>query len=202
MNQLVTPCPHCGLKHQCLCSAIPNLDSHCEVLLLTHRNEETRDTNTGKLLLQTLKHSKKVIWHRGTPAEAIDERLINKDWQPVVLFPHPEGQSLPMTTFAERAECRQLLFIIIDATWQEAKKIYRKTPWLQALPHLELHIESISNYSLRRNQEQGHLCTCEVGAEILAELGEQQQAQQLQDYFELYLKAFKADKSGHSLNKL
>ena len=94
---------------------------------------------------------------------------------------------------------RKPLFIILDGTWQEAKKILNKSVWLQAIPQAHLNITSESSYTLRRNQDSGHLCTCEVGVELLKALGEEEQARQIDDYFQHYLKVFQADKCGHSL---
>ncbi|MFS1914448.1 hypothetical protein [Vibrio sp. 10N.286.48.B7] len=39
----------------------------------------------------------------------------------------------------------------------------------------------------------------EVGVELLDALGEEEQARQIDDYFQHYLKVFQADKCGHSL---
>ncbi len=198
MTNTLSPCTGCGLTHQCICHLIPKLDSQCHILLLSHANELQRPTNTGKLLSNTLANTKVAVWERGCKAEEVDARLVNKVWKSIILFPAPDNT---VSTIGNQKECEQekTLYIILDATWQEAKKMYRKTPWLQALPHLELETQSDSTYSLRRNQESGHLCTCEVGIELLHSNGEQHNAQRLQEYFEYYLKAFKADKSGHAL---
>ena len=98
-----------------------------------------------------------------------------------------------------QAQSRKPLFIILDGTWQEAKKMLNKSSWLQAVPQVHLDITSESSYTLRRNQDSGHLCTCEVGIELLKSLGESEPAKLIDDYYQHYLKVFHADKCGHAL---
>lgn len=74
----------------------------------------------------------------------------------------------------------------------------RRSPWLAALPRLALQPTGISQYALRRNQQDGNLCTCEAGIALLEMLGEQHDAQQLQRYFETFMTVFHAEQSGHA----
>lgn len=74
-----------------------------------------------------------------------------------------------------------------------------KSEWLQALPQLALHGDSASNYQLRRNQQQGNLCTLEIAAELVKQLGEAHNATSMTELLRDYLAAFHADRSGHAL---
>ncbi|WP_324248440.1 DTW domain-containing protein, partial [Vibrio cholerae] len=47
-------CPDCGLKFQCLCSAVPSFRAPFQLSLLTHDNEWQRETNTGRWLGETM----------------------------------------------------------------------------------------------------------------------------------------------------
>ncbi|TVU58324.1 DTW domain-containing protein [Vibrio atlanticus] len=194
-------CSSCGFTHQCICHLIPSIESQTDLLLLTHENELSRDTNTGKLLQQSLQQCQSFVWQRKTPPAELMALLEDKTRQPFLLFPSDtsiECQQAVMT----KAMSRKPLFIILDGTWQEAKKILNKSVWLQAIPQAHLNITSESSYTLRRNQDSGHLCTCEVGVELLKALGEDEQAQQIDGYFQHYLKVFQADKCGHSLKEI
>ncbi|MFA0057581.1 tRNA-uridine aminocarboxypropyltransferase [Vibrio echinoideorum] len=194
-------CSSCGFTHQCICHLIPSIESQTDLVLLTHENELSRDTNTGKLLQQSLQQCQSFVWQRKTPPAELMALLEDKTRQPFLLFPSDtsiECQQAVMT----KAMSRKPLFIILDGTWQEAKKMLNKSIWLQAIPQVHLNITSESSYTLRRNQDSGHLCTCEVGVELLKALGEDEQAQQIDDYFQHYLKVFQADKCGHSLKEI
>jgi DTW domain-containing protein YfiP len=85
------------------------------------------------------------------------------------------------------------LFILLDGTWDEARKMFRKSPYLQNFPVLSLQPELLSRYTLRRAQSEAHLCTAEVGALCLALSQDLPAAQALDAYFDVftehYLKA-------------
>jgi DTW domain-containing protein YfiP len=170
-------------------------------VLLTHENELSRDTNTGKLLQQSLQQCQSFVWQRKTPPAELMALLEDKTRQPFLLFPSDTSIECQQAVIT-KAKNRKPLFIILDGTWQEAKKMLNKSIWLQAIPQAHLNITSESSYTLRRNQDSGHLCTCEVGVELLKALGEDEQAQQIDGYFQHYLKVFQADKCGHSLKEI
>ncbi|WP_237584128.1 tRNA-uridine aminocarboxypropyltransferase [Photobacterium halotolerans] len=192
--QTVTPCPNCGFVHNCICHAEVRLRSQAIFALLTHSKEFGKDTNTGALMARTLPHCQRLLWSRTEPPEALLTLLADDKIQPWLLFPADDAH--PPASFA-RETGKTPLFILLDATWQEARKIVRKSPWLAKLPRLSLSVDRDSCYSLRRNQQTGNLCTCETGIALLELLGEHHDAKALQQYFDAFLAAFPAEKSGH-----
>ncbi|NCN70303.1 MAG: DTW domain-containing protein, partial [Betaproteobacteria bacterium] len=78
------------------------------------------------------------------------------------------------------------LFVLLDATWSEACKMFRKSPYLNHLPVLSLHPEQASSYRLRRSSRSDHFCTSEVGALCLALAGEPHAAQVLNAYLDVF----------------
>ncbi|EAQ52185.1 MULTISPECIES: tRNA-uridine aminocarboxypropyltransferase [Vibrio] len=191
-------CPGCGFTHQCVCHLIPTVESQTDLVLLTHENELSRDTNTGKLLQQSLEQCQSLVWQRKTPPAELMALLEDETRQPFLLFPSDQSIECQQAVMTQ-AQNRKPLFIILDGTWQEAKKMLNKSSWLQAVPQVHLDITSESSYTLRRNQDSGHLCTCEVGIELLKSLGESEPAKLIDDYYQQYLKVFHADKCGHAL---
>ncbi|ANN25139.1 TPA: DTW domain-containing protein [Vibrio vulnificus] len=192
-------CPQCGLRYQCLCDQFPSLQSEVALVLLMHPNEVERETNTGKLLHWCRLPARQFVWQRTAPPQALLDLLSDAQFMPVVLY--PSEQSIALSQVKERAQQtqRQPLFIILDATWQEARKMLNKSEWLKALPQLALHGDSASNYQLRRNQQQGNLCTLEIAAELVKQLGEAHNATSMTELLRDYLAAFHADRSGHAL---
>lgn len=63
-------------------------------------------------------------------------------------------------------------FVILDATWQLAHKMYRQSPYLQQMPSVMLKSSQPSLYALRRNQRQQGWCTAESVALLLRALGQ------------------------------
>ena len=196
-----TACSGCGLHHQCVCLQQPTFDIPAHIALLMHENELARETNTGQWLLKTIASTSQHIWQRKQPCPTLIGLIENPAYCAYLLFPNEDSIALSDATIATQKNGKKPLFIVLDGTWQEAKKMLQKSPWLQALPSVHLTPQQQSTYQLRRNQQQGHLCTLEVGSCIVAELGLEPQAQQLDDFFQYYMRAFKADKSGHALKQ-
>lgn len=194
-----SPCPQCLLKHQCVCDQLPSIHAPFHLALLTHENELKRDTNTGQWLDKSLSSASVHIWQRTQICHKLKALLDNEQYQAYLLFPSEESLPVADANHQSAVNNRQPLFIILDATWQEAKKMLRKSPWLAELPHVHINPTHDSRYQLRRNQQTGHLCTLEVGSELLRQVGCGKQADHLLTFFDHYMQAFKADKSGHAL---
>jgi DTW domain-containing protein YfiP len=78
------------------------------------------------------------------------------------------------------------LFIFLDATWPEARKMFRKSPYLNQFPVLSLQPDQISRYKLRRSRRDDHFCTSEVAALCLDLAGESHAAQTLEAYLDVF----------------
>ncbi|MDV7106064.1 DTW domain-containing protein [Vibrio sp. TH_r3] len=191
------PCPKCGFHFNCICQYSPNLISTSQFVLLLHPNEHYRLTNTGKLVQQSLSSCLSFTWDRVNPPQALLKLIADKQYNTVLLFPNNESQPISQETIHHSGKAS--LFIILDSTWQEAKKMVRKSPWLQSLVTTHLLPVNNSAYTLRRNQQDGNLCTCETVTELLHLLGESDNAKKLDDFFHLYLNTYKADKNKHRL---
>ncbi|MFH4563447.1 tRNA-uridine aminocarboxypropyltransferase [Vibrio diabolicus] len=195
------PCPNCGFQFNCMCSLVPKLTSEHNILLLMHPNELTRDTNTGQLLEQCQLNIERVIWDRKQPPADLLARLADPSLYPVILFPSEESVTLEHVALQSQQQTKTPLFIILDATWQEARKMINKSRWLESIPTMALSASADSQYQLRRNQQQGNLCTFEVAAHLLGQLGEQNNQQKMLTFFAHYLALFQAEKSGHALKQ-
>jgi hypothetical protein len=75
---------------------------------------------------------------------------------------------------------------LLDATWPEARKMFRKSPYLNHLPVLSLQSEQLSRYRLRRSKRDDHFCTSEVAALCLDLAGETHAAQTLEAYLDVF----------------
>ena len=103
----------------------------------------------------------------------------------------PKGANLPWggpaaNCVASSSKMKRPLFVLLDATWPEARKMFRKSPYLDKLPVLSLASEQISRYKLRRSRRDDHFCTSEVGALCLELAGETLAAQTLEAYLDVF----------------
>jgi len=197
----LTSCPKCGLHYQCLCSALPNLKNTLHIALLTHKQEQYRDTNTGRFVEQSLTNARIHLWQRTHPSELLQKKIDSERYHPYLLY--PSNQSISLDTAFEYANTNNKIpcFIVLDGTWQEAKKMERKSPWLDTVERVSLTPSHPSQFSLRRNQQENALCTIEVVSELLASSGDVTEAEKLRHFFHLFMATFKADKSGHVMKK-
>jgi DTW domain-containing protein len=98
----------------------------------------------------------------------------------------PMGGSDPQSGGAWGPDFKRPLFILLDATWAEARKMFRKSPYLDAFPVLSLEPEQVSRYQLRRSRRDDHFCTSEVAALCLTLAGETRAAQTLEIYLDVF----------------
>ena len=155
--------------------------------------EPLKPSNTGWLIADVVADTAAFGWARTTVDPELLALLADPQWQPYVVFPGefaPPEREVVSTLQAEAG--KRPLFILLDATWSEACKMFRKSPYLNHLPVLSFLPEQLSRYRLRRSKRDDHLCTSEVGALCLALAGEQHAADTLEAYLEVF--------SGHYLN--
>lgn len=175
------------LASHCLCDLRPQVPTQAGMCLLMGDVEALKPTNTGWLVADVVADTWAFGWSRTAVDPALLALLADPQWQPCVVFPGefvaPERvvNALPEPVYANApAGARKPLFVLLDGTWSEARKMFRKSPYLDAFPVLSLQPEQVaSNYRLRRSTHDGHFCTSEVAALCLALAGEAHAAQAL-----------------------
>ncbi|SHE92361.1 DTW domain-containing protein [Microbulbifer donghaiensis] len=144
------------------------------ITLLTHERELHRKTNTGALALaQCGNLVERVVWARREPDPALVTSI--EAGEAVLVYPAADSAPARLEDFSH--------VILIDATWQEARKIYNRSPYLQGSPQVAIESDAASSYRLRRNQPDGGLCTAECVIEILRRHGEDTAADRLEAAF-------------------
>lgn len=145
------------------------------IILLTHERELLKKTNTGRLVeaLDGLDVTR-ITWKRTCPSSMLLEWIKQGDIG--LLYPEKEVECTESTSknLGSYKESSELMlkvskekeaplskFILIDSTWQEARKIFNRSPYLKQLPRVSLISSDASEFTLRRNQIDGGLCTAE-----------------------------------------
>ena len=98
-----------------------------------------------------------------------------------------------------KAAGKRPLFIVLDGTWTEARKMFRKSAYLADLPVLSLQPEAISRYRLRRSTREEHLCTAEVTALCLQLADDSAAAQALEQWFARFSRHYLAGRKPPSV---
>jgi DTW domain-containing protein YfiP len=186
-------CPGCRLPvSHCMCALCPVAASGAGVCLIMADIEPIKPTNTGWLIADVVTDTFAFGWARTEVDPALLALLADPQWQPYLVFPGefvPAQRvvtQLPPANAVNDAAPKRALFVLLDATWQEARKMFRKSPYLDHLPVLSIQPEQLSRYRLRRAQRAEHLCTAEVATLCLELAGETQAAQTLDAWFDVF----------------
>ncbi|MDR5887736.1 MULTISPECIES: tRNA-uridine aminocarboxypropyltransferase [Halomonadaceae] len=205
-GSFVRRCEGCNLPElNCLCPYQVKAESHAQVWLLTHPLEHYKPTNTGRLIGDVLSQTKVFTWYRTAPDEQLMALLDDPRYAPFVIFPDDQPDYADrVVSLAAVSDARHSgkipVYILLDGTWRQARRIFRKSPYLDALPVLPLRTERETRYRLRKPASKAHLCTAEVAIELLRQGGDTSAAEVLDDYFEVFNDSYAASRSYHKID--
>jgi DTW domain-containing protein len=200
-------CGDCRLNlSHCVCALRPVVHTHAGVCLIMTEHETLKPSNTGWLIADVVPDTMAFGWARTSVNPDLLALLADPQWQPYLVFPgefvNPERVITQLLPEHERAseqangnpdhkpehkpDHKRALFILLDATWSEARKIFKKSPYLNHLPVLSLAPEQLSRYRLRRSRCDEHLCTVEVAAICLNLAGDTLAAHTLTAWLDVF----------------
>lgn len=128
------------------------------IYLLTHEKELLKKTGTGKIVNEVMENCSVIKWKRKEPHQILEKELNPNNT--ILVYPSDTepGYSGDLSEIEN--------FILLDGTWQEAKKMYNRSPYLKRFKHYSFPSDIKSNYILRRNQKDFGLCTVESVIEL------------------------------------
>ncbi|MDP1931576.1 MAG: DTW domain-containing protein [Gammaproteobacteria bacterium] len=181
----------------CICAARPQPSEGSAFCFLMYYGEAFKPTNTGRLIADVVRDNHAFVWDRTRLDPALLSLLADPRYAPIVVFPKQYAEeerciSSPAEVPGIQAG-RTPLYIMLDGTWREAKKMFR-SEYLRALPVLGVDPENASNYQLREAVHKHQLCTAEVAAMVLALGGDHVAAQALTHYFAVFRRNYIAGK--------
>lgn len=184
-------CAACRLvPSHCMCRVGPELSTQAGICLLMGDIETLKPSNTGWLVADIVKDTFAFAWARTDVDPQLLQLLADPRWQPYVVFPAEYAiptRVVDCVTLDTRTACdKRPLFILLDGTWAEARKMFRKSPYLDRFPVLSLQPDVVSNYQLRRSRREDHFCTSEVAAQCLHLADEVFAATVLSAYLDVY----------------
>ncbi|MFV0548707.1 MAG: tRNA-uridine aminocarboxypropyltransferase [Limnobaculum xujianqingii] len=196
----VIRCHRCLLPRvHCLCHSFSATLAESTFCLLMYDTEPLKPSNTGRLIADILPDTKAFLWSRTNIDPQLLALLSNPDYQPYVIFPSSYATSDRIVTRVEKQSNKRPLFIILDGTWTEARKMFRKSPYLDHFPVLSIDNDQNSDYQLREASRKEQLCTAEVAIQILSQVGDQRASEGLERYFADFRQRYLAGKANRSL---
>lgn len=149
------------------------------IYLVTHEREFSRRSNTGKLVQQFLPDETSIVaWRRKEPNSQLLAEI--NTGRVAILAPGAEGEH-DISDFDS--------LVLLDSTWQEARKMYSRSDYLKDLPKLTLTAPQASEFILRANQLEGGLSTVECVIELLRLQERDVEAEQLKVEFKAFIRA-------------
>ena len=162
--------------------------------------EALKPSNTGWLIADVVPDTFAFEWSRLEVDPALLKLLSDPQWQPYVVFPAEYAapmrvvRTVDLVGLSNAQPAKLPLFILLDGTWSEARKMFRKSPYLNPFPVLglqpslqpDLRQEQRPKYKLRRSHCDDHFCTSEVAAQCFNLAGEPRVGQILQAYLAVF----------------
>ncbi|MGR5285768.1 tRNA-uridine aminocarboxypropyltransferase [Vibrio maritimus] len=203
----VERCKTCQIaKQYCICEhqPAPNLD--IAVMLLVSDAEILKPSNTGRLILDTVEQGYAFPWHRTEPNADMLAVLNDETLQPIIIFPEDyvddKTRVLEMGAQSELnttlSEGKKPLFIFLDGSWREARRMFRKSPYLDRFPVCSIKPEAVSNYVMRKSENEDHLATAEVASLVFEQFGEEKTANTLALWFAAFRESYMLSKTRFS----
>jgi len=149
-------CSRCFLKTaSCICAELPRVKSAVEIVIIRHMTEDFLTSNTGRLAALMLPNAQIVKYGGGEP---FDDSFICRDgtW---LLYPgkHEDLAAPPPKRL-----------IILDATFRQAKRMYKRISALRHVPELSFDAPATLPHRLRHPPRADGLSTIEAIATAIA----------------------------------
>ncbi len=212
-GHLLVRCELCQLaKQHCICQLAPKkgeVDTKAAFLFLMYDTEVLKPSNTGKLIADLIPDCYAFLWSRTIENEELLKVLNDEQWQPFVVFPqeYADDEREVLTNQVTCVNNKRPLFIMLDGSWREAKKMFRKSPYLDKFPMVSFDAKAVlasraqiknkqvnnyspvgedSRYTVRKTELEHQFSTAEVGARVLDMLGEHDNAHLLDLWFDVF----------------
>jgi DTW domain-containing protein len=160
------PCQECGLhKNLCICAFIPKIEIDTKILLLIHKSELARTTNSGRLAVKALTNSKMLI--RGDKNHPLNlsndispDNILDKKYQSLLFF--PSKNAVPLTKEFVSQHQWPIQLIVPDGNWRQASKVQNRHIELKDIPHVMISKTNKAQYHLRKEHSPEGMSTLEA----------------------------------------
>jgi DTW domain-containing protein YfiP len=174
-------CARCLLQQRvCLCAEVPVVPTRTRIVIVRHHLEQHRSSNTARLAHLALPNSV-IVEHGGLGGVARLPDLTGA-W-----LLYPLGEPLIATPAAPPAQ-----LVVLDASWSQARRMYRKLPAVRGLPVLRLPDAPMAAARLRASPGPGQVSTIEAIARALRLLEGEAAAVPLERLFDVAVERARA----------
>lgn len=171
-NQDFNKCYKCfrPLK-SCYCKYIKEINTGVKFVFLMHPKEAYHQkTGTGRLSHLSLPESEIIIGINFTKNKRLLTLLSDSHYYPVLLYPDENAWTASKEGFKDAIGEKQLLVVVVDATWACAKKMLKLSPNLHTLPKLSFRAGYRSQFEFKQQPAEECLSTIESCYYLIKEL--------------------------------
>jgi Uncharacterized conserved protein len=193
-------------ENACFCDERRPTTSPVDFILLYHRDEIFKPTNSGRLIADLFpEQTKAYLWSRTEPDKALLKRLSDLNGKVTILYPETARRisensiiESEKSAFLERSQ--QHTFIILDGTWKQASKMLHQSRWLDSIPTLGMSEAQQRTFLVRHSGHEMQFATAEVVSMLLAQLALPVESDQLLSYYQMFnRRCLKSRKRGNDL---
>jgi len=146
----------------CQCSSIKPFQTDAQFLILMHPKEAKKEKNgTGRLAHLHLKNSAILEGTDFSENNSLNQWISDPHLAPVVLYPGENAVDISEFNFGTFLQGKKLLVLVIDGTWNTAKKMKKRSHNLHSLPQLSLSPPRPSQFIIKKQSHRSHVSTIE-----------------------------------------
>jgi DTW domain-containing protein YfiP len=145
-----------------MCALVKPLVLATHVVVLVHRREVQKTTNTARLVPLALRHAELRTVGLASDRSRFDD-LVQEQRETWLLFPREGSRTLSH----ELAGGRPVTLVVPDGNWPQARRMARNEPQLARLPAVHLPESAPRRFELRRHPLAHRLSTFEALARAL-----------------------------------
>jgi DTW domain-containing protein YfiP len=182
----LTRCQHCLMSQSaCFCHSRKTLTLPIDLVLLYHRDEIHKPTNSGRLIADLFPdQTHAFLWSRKEPNEALVNLLEDKNRQVMILFPDKSQKNthFDLSVNSKLHTGKKITLVLLDSTWKQASKMFHSSLWLRQYPSISINMAKQKAFLVRHAKHDMQFATAEVSAMALNIMGYEDQAHQLMQY--------------------
>ncbi len=159
-------------KITCYCPYIIPIESGIKFVFLMHPKEAFRQhTGTGRLASLSLIESEIIVGVDFSKNKRLNTLIEDSKYKAMLLYPGEESIACDHQSLVQaKEESKQLLIVVLDATWFFAKKMLRLSSNVRMLPKISFSKVYQSQFIFKRQPAIGYVSTIESCYYLLKEM--------------------------------
>ena len=165
-------CPRCLRPlNRCYCQRIVPISTRTRFAICVHPREYYHQKcGTGRLCRLALPGAEMFVGVDFSGHEKLNALLSDPKLSPRLLYPGGDAINLSAGVDLTLPPGRELMIVILDGTWPEARKMLRRSSNLLALPCVSFTPSAASRFRIKRQPQACCLSTIEAIYEVLGAL--------------------------------